>query len=535
MNSDNCTFTYQTRLQLDQDANDLLDGYAKLMSRIERALFAEIMAGNEANRLKSSYLTRFAITARQFNACSVQVEGKIDSIKELREMQIKDLSSTICDLEKKITQLQRKKRNAYLVHQKKRRLQNFKFRLQKLIDDKQSNRVPLCFGSKKLFRAQFNLAVNGYSSHDEWFEDWNDSRNNSFFVLGSKDETSGNQTCSATIQEDGSITLRLRLPDAMKEESKYLILPNITFAYGHQNILDALYSNLERNQLLKKKDHTYKDYGKPISYRFKRDKKGWILYVSTPVTKPECMTKEGIGAIGVDINSDHLAVVETDRFGNPFKDKIIPLDLYGKSTDQALGCIGDAVKKIIDWCVESKKPIVIEKLDFQKKKSELKEKEYHKFARILSSFSYASIISFIKSRAFRLGVKVEEVNPAYTSVIGLVKFSFRYGLSRHESAALCIARRYQGVSERLPRHLDKIPDGKGGHVALSVPVRNRDKHVWSLWRAIKKRLSAVLAAHFRAIKNRSSNQRKFVCCDMVTISDTVGEIPTREPLTVLLG
>lgn len=154
---------------------------------------------------------------------------------------------------------------------------------------------------------------------------------------------------------------------------------------------------------------------------------------------------------------------------------------------------------------------------------------------MLSSFAYSSILTNIKSRAWRFGVKIEEVNPAYTSVIGLVKFSFRYGLSRHESAALCIARRYQRVSERLPRHLDKIPDGKGGYVALSVPVRNRGKHVWSLWRAVKKKLSAVLAAHFRAIKNRSSNRRKSVCCDKRTFSDFVGENPIREPLTVLLG
>ena len=36
-----------------------------------------------------------------------------------------------------------------------------------------------------------------------------------FFVLGSKDERAGCQLCVATVQDDGTLTLRLRLPDAL--------------------------------------------------------------------------------------------------------------------------------------------------------------------------------------------------------------------------------------------------------------------------------------------------------------------------------
>lgn len=375
MNSDGQTFTYQTRLQVDSETENLLNAYAEHMSQIERTLFAEIMAGVEANSLKSSYLTKFGITARQFNACRVQVEGKIESIKALRELHIRDLANRMSELEKKIVQLNKRKKNARVVHQKKRRLSNLRHRFRTLIEEKQANRIPLCFGSRKLFRAQFNLEVNGYASHDEWLKDWHSSRKDGFFVLGSKDETGGNQTCTATIQEDGSFTLRLRLPDAFKGDTKYVILPNVRFAYGHNNILDAIYSNLQRNALAKAKDSTYRNFGKPISYRFKRDRKGWILFVTTPVNQPKCVTKQEIGAIGVDVNVDHLAVVETDRFGNPIMSKIIPLDIYGKSSDQALACIGNAVANIIDICVACQKPIVIEKLDFQKKKTELRNRK----------------------------------------------------------------------------------------------------------------------------------------------------------------
>src|SRR5439155_19208487 len=68
------------------------------------------------------------------------------------------------------------------------------------------------------------------------------------------------------------------------------------------------------------------------------------------------------------------------------------------------------------------------------------------------------------------------------------------------AAALSIGRRLLKVSERLPRHMDNIPNGKGAHVAFSLPVRNRDQHVWSQWRHIRKRLQAAYATQSLAKK-----------------------------------
>jgi IS605 OrfB family transposase len=254
-------------------------------------------------------------------------------------------------------------------------------------------------------------------------------------------------------------------------------------------------------------DPLYKEYGKAISYRFKKDKKGWLLFASTALEAPTWVTYENIGVIGVDMNADHIAAVETDRFGNPIRKKILPLNCYGKSSAQTKALIGDALAELVQWSATSHKHLVIEKLDFRNKKAELKESKNPKYARMLSSFAYTSFMTSVKSRAWRLGVKVKEVNPAFTSVIGQVKFADRYGLSIHESAALCIARRFQGVSERLPRHLDKIPDGKGSHVALPLPVRNRGEHVWKPWGRIKRKLSVALAARYRT-KKRSSSRLK---------------------------
>ena len=131
-------------------------------------------------------------------------------------------------------------------------------------------------------------------------------------------------------------------------------------------------------------------------------------------------------------------------------------------------------------------------------------------------------------------MRVNEVNPAYTSIIGRVKFAKRYGLTVHQAAALCIARRLHGFSEQPPKQLENIPDGKRGHVAIRAPVRKRGKHVWSFWRLVRRRVQAARAAHFRAVKNRSTDPPEPMC---VTgkISKGIGGIPIGESSAVLLG
>ena len=326
--------------------------------------------------------------------------------------------------------------------------------------------------------------------------------------LGSKDETSGNQSCVATIQEDGKLTIRLRLPDALVPVfGKHVPISDLFFKYGHTEILAALKECQYRNTVQKEKKTASSDYGQAISYRFVRDKKGWRLFASTAISEPTWETSTRCGVIGVDINVDHLAVIETDRFGNPLSKQSIPLQLYGKDKNQSLAEIGNACAQIIQIAKESKKDLVIEKLDFKTKKAYLKGNT--KYRRMLSSFAYSTIIQHLKSRAFRFGVTLHQVHPAFTSLLGRIKFAKRYGLSIHQAAALCIARRLFGFSERPPGHLNNIPDDKSGYITLTVPERNRSKHGWTYLRAINQSLQAVLAAQTRSTLRRSTGPN---CC-----------------------
>ena len=495
---DNLSFTYQTRISGKEDA---LSAYAELYSVLQRRLFADVCSGNPTASLKSDYIRRYGIPARVFNAIRVTLEGRMSAASESQKLHRQTLEGLIARAEKQLSSLVGRATPQKL-HQKRRRLANLKHRLRSVSADTDSGRLRLCFGSKKLWRSQYHLEANGYESHAEWLQDWQDARSNEFFVLGSRDETAGCQLCVAAVDDDGSLTLRLRMPDCLAQQyGKYVVIENVRFAYGHEQILAALQSNADYKDCRRQqgeKAARATDLGQAISYRFKRDSRGWRVFATTRMVKVPVVTDRSLGAIGIDLNADHLAVTETDRSGNYVNTLSVPLVTYGKSAYQAEALIGDAVACVVEYARQARKPIVIERLDFQRKKAAL-EGGSAKHSRMLSSFGYGRIKAYLLSRGYRQGVEVYQVNPAYSSVIGRVKFMERCGLSVHQTAALALARRLLGCREGIPRRRT-TPLDNGGHVTFCVPVRKRVKHVWSYWGAVSRQLRRALAAQHRLVR-----------------------------------
>ena len=500
--------TYQTRVadyaDMDRSAGDaVLSAYGELYGRVQRKLFADVVAGRSATSLKGAYLKRYGMPARLFNAVRVSLDGKIASVRESQRLQQDSLQRRVVRAERQVSDAADRGRWDQ-VHQKKRRLANLRNQLVGLEADIAEGLVRLCFGSKRLWRKQHHLEQNGYHSHEEWLKDWREARSDEFFVLGSRDETAGCQLCVATVADDGTLTLRLRLPDCLaNQHGKYLFIQGVGFAYGHEQMLASLGSNADYAAY--RRQHGERaaratTLGQAISYRFKRDDKGWRVFVSTEMMEVPLVSDRRRGAVGVDLNADHLAVAEIDASGNYLNAWRVPLVTYGKNTHQTEALIGDAVASVVQYAREVGKPIVIEKLDFRQKKAAL-EGEARKYSRMLSSFSYGKIKAYFLSRGYRQGVEVHQVNPAYSSVIGRVKFMERYGLTVHQAAALVLARRLLGCSERIPRRW-VAPIGNGVQVAFTVPVRKRVKHVWTYWGAVSRQLRLALAAQHRLGKRR---------------------------------
>ena len=265
--------TYQTRIETNSAAADALAAYARLYGHVERRLFAAGAAGEPFTALKRGYLVQHGISSRLFNSVKVSLEGKVKAVQATRKLRIDDLKRRIAKAEKTLAKLE-KKGLWFEVHQKRRRLETLRRRLRVLEVDRQAGLVRLCFGSRRLWRKQYDLEANGYAGHDEWLADWRDARTGELFVLGSRDETAGCQLCQASIAEDGSLTLRLRMPDSLaNRHGKYVTVSGVRFAYGHEQVLAALASNADYAACRREggeKSARATDLGQALSYRFKQ-------------------------------------------------------------------------------------------------------------------------------------------------------------------------------------------------------------------------------------------------------------------------
>jgi IS605 OrfB family transposase len=283
------------------------------------------------------------------------------------------------------------------------------------------------------------------------------------------------------------ITLRLRLPNALAAVGRYLVIGGLRFAYGHDAVLAAIGRNLSRNT---EQDH------EAISWRFVRDSKGWRVCATVSVPAGKRVTADTLGMLGVDLNADHVAITDLDRFGNVVASFRVSCVTRGKTHYQTLAAIGEAVSQVVTYACLRRKPLVAERLDFEEKKAEL-ERQGASYARMLSGFAYAAFHAILAARTYDAGVTAYRVNPAYTSVIGAYKFAGRYGLSGHQAAACTIGRRGMQLAERPNRRM-------GDHVAFPLPARNRGKHVWSFWRQVARRAAAHRARGRPGAQARSS-------------------------------
>jgi len=146
------------------------------------------------------------------------------------------------------------------------------------------------------------------------------------------------------------------------------------------------------------------------------------------------------GMIGVDFNPGVIGWAYCDRDGNLQDKGQIRINLKDRSSQQVKATLGDVSKKLVDIASHYKCPITIEDLDFDKKKASMKESGV-RYSRMLSCFAYNAFGEILSSRCSSWGIELIKVNPAYSSLIGLVKFMRLYGLSSDTAAALVLARR----------------------------------------------------------------------------------------------
>ena len=501
------------------------------LSKISRHYFHDRhILGKDLSKLKSHYIKRFLISGRHFNSIRSQVDGLVASKTDILERQIDTLKVRIKNTEKSIEKkkkrnvkiskvlaaikchktkiekwkqsnkskqkpkqiksilkqdsvllLKERESNLQVIHQKNRKKSILENTLSHLEKQKSGGKPSICFGSRRLFNKQHHLRQNRFKSHEHWQQEWRDHRDSESYWLGTWSESFRNLNAQ---YDPWKKQISFRLPDAFVEEFGPKLDVQISdFLYRHEELVDTI---LNQRQVLDKKTGKMKDRHMPVSYRLKfkgtgGDRKLYLQASFVPRSRAPEYGDKSLGAIGIDLNADHIAWAETDRFGNPINKGSLAFDPHG-SSNLVSAQFGDHIASLVAYAKEKDKPIVCERLDFAKKKQALKETEpSRKLRKVLSEFRYKKFLQMLQSRAGRESLKLRSVSASYSSIIGFAKFHAYKSYSTHELAALALARRYLRFSERPRIHGTLLG-------TASIPTSGEGtkiRHVWSIWSKAK--------------------------------------------------
>lgn len=364
-------------------------------------------------------------------------------------------------------------------------------------------RLHICFGSRKLFNAQHYLKENGYESHQEWLVDWRKKRSGRFYCVGKGVSGGGTMMKIFPVSDEGDYRLEITIPRPLQPQfGKSLFLSfKVNDREGRRMRGDLNYALSEK---------------KPITTQvFRREHKndGWYVHLTTYVEEIPTVHNRKNGCIGLDFNADRISATYVKPDGNIGYCQEFPYSWKGLTTGQRQAFMSDVVKKIVSLAEQFNCAVAIESLDFSKKKATMSE-ESSLYNEMLSNLSTDLFRTTLESRCKRFGVQLIKVNPAFTSIIGMVKFMNRLGLNSGTSAAMSIARRAMNLSERLPPRLERPED--------------RDKHIWSSWN----RVARYVKSH--RIRRSQLFQPTKALKGILTVLDTAAHQPLM-PVIIEMG
>ena len=162
------------------------------------------------------------------------------------------------------------------------------------------------------------------------------------------------------------------------------------------------------------------------------------------------------GVVAIDLNAGHVDAAETDARGNLVNAMTRYYMIDGTSSENAAS-MARTVKEIIEYAASKGKEAVIEDLDMRDSKKNAWDRN-KKLNKILGSFPYARFERSVSYWCIECNTSYTNVNPAYTSVIGTLKYASRRCVPSHQAAAYVIGRRGMGFHERVPReYLPYLP------------------------------------------------------------------------------
>jgi IS605 OrfB family transposase len=300
---------------------------------------------------------------------------------------------------------------------------------------------PVVFGGKRLFEKLCKNHLTG-KAREKLKKQWREQRQGTLISIGSKADK-GNRLMRF---EDLNGQLHLRISTGNREfiYAKVLREPS----NSKDKWITFMAMLLESWQT--------KNY---FAYTVELKLRDGEVYgsVSFELPTPEVKYTKENGVIAIDTNASpiHLAIAEVSKTGELVSYKTINLHhLIGLSQNSKAHQEWILAHQLLDIAIQKNKAIAIENLKKLKKgkrgdgKAELRKR--------LHQWNAKKFLQKLKRVAMLKGVEVIEVNPAYTSVIGMLKYAPQLSIDKDIAGAYVIGRRALGFREDTPENYEKL-------------------------------------------------------------------------------
>jgi IS605 OrfB family transposase len=299
------------------------------------------------------------------------------------------------------------------------------------------------FGSKRLFE---KLCKNHLTekAREKLKKQWRELRQGTLIAIGSKHKTAQGNLLLRFMELDGKLHLRITTGNREFIYAKVLREPS----NSKDKWITFMAILLESWQT--------KNY---FPYTVELKLRDGEVYGSVPfeLPTPEVKYTKENGVIAIDTNASpiHLAIAEVSKTGELVSYQTINLHhLLGLPQNSKDHQEWILAHQLIDLAIQKGKAIAVENL--KKLKKGVRGDGKATLRKILHHWNAKKFLQKLKRVAMLKGVEVVEVHPAYTSIIGMLKYAPQLSIDKDVAGAYVIGRRALGYKEDMPENYEKL-------------------------------------------------------------------------------
>ncbi|TLM99204.1 IS200/IS605 family element transposase accessory protein TnpB, partial [bacterium] len=403
-------------LQVMEVQKNFLDNLMVRYCAAVRWSFKRLLDGWKLQDIRISVQAKFSLNSRQANDAVYDAQSTIKSQYELVKLYYENVKAKVEFTEKRIAKAKSPAKIANL----QKRLDKEQRKLAKWQHYLETNTFPpVVFGGKKLFleRCKGNITR----------EEWREARSNRYLSRG--DKTKGGNLNTRLYEVDGQIYLDIAAEPVQTGKAVRYNRITVPIYLAHKpSKKTGMINGINYRQMVLNYLKTGDAYQVEI---LRRDGK---YYVHVTIEENTPVPYNAKGAIGVDTNPDGLGVALADYLGQ-YRDGqwLVRGEWTSAGSNRRTNLVGEEAKNIVTLAKETGYALAVENLKFKNDKTVTA-----KFNRMSHGFVWSKFLENVDRCAAREGVPVIKVKPAFTSVIGILKYRHMYGISNHESAGYVI-------------------------------------------------------------------------------------------------